>query len=82
MFGCNVCKEKDARVSDLQKNIEFLKRLLLPSTPVPRINIEENFALDGASTDTPVEEELSIEELAELQKIEQERDAILSGNYG
>jgi hypothetical protein len=78
MFKCKVCEEKDKRISDLHKQIEFLKQLASPSSQIPLINYEANNVLNGAGNDEP---ELTAEEQVQLQKEKEERDALLSGNY-
>jgi hypothetical protein len=75
---CQICLEKDNRITDLKQQIEFLKNQLAPNFQIPMINLEANNVLNGAGQDEP---ELTSEELLQLQKEKEERDALLSGNY-
>lgn len=85
MFSCKVCAEKDRRISDLNKQIEFLKRLSQPGIALPILEREIDYAMDGAGREElpaiPSEPELTPEEQEKRDRIDRERDAILSGNY-
>lgn len=76
---CSICKCKDDHISDLRKEIEFLKGQLRPTPQIlPAVNLEANYVMDGAGTEQfkpdPKEQE-------ELEKIASEETAILMGNY-
>lgn len=81
MWGkCKVCAEKDNRISDLKKEIEFLKRLSSPSPTIPLLDIEASKILEGASEPVSnIEEE--VRDLSSEESIEQEASNILMGNY-
>lgn len=83
LFNCKVCQERNLRIADLQKQVEFLKRLTQPSIPIPTIDTELDYAMDGASRESiqSYETPVSEEEREKQEKIDQERDRILSGNY-
>lgn len=81
MFNCKVCVERNLRVQDLQKEIEFLKKLVSPSTTVlPSFDLEMNRLLEGGGQEQP-EEEITEEEVARLADIEREATSILTGTY-
>ncbi len=59
MFTCKVCAEKEARISDLLKQVELLQRLTFPPQApgrLPLIELEANKILSG-DTDDAVEVE-------------------------
>lgn len=78
MFSCRVCKEKDKRLEDLQKQMDFLKSMLQPNMNSVHAEAETNFIMNGAS-----EEQLSLseEQQARLEKEQYEAAVILSGTY-
>jgi hypothetical protein len=79
MFKCKACSCKDDHINSLKKEIEFLKQLSLPTPVLPRINLEENFLLNGSASERP--SEASLEEEKKAQEVQDEFDKILSGNY-
>jgi hypothetical protein len=73
--GCLVCKEKDRRIDDLQKQIAMLSRLAVPSTTqsqLPVVNVEANRVLDGDHT--PMAQD-------EMDETEKEAIRLLTGSY-
>lgn len=82
MFGpCKVCAEKDLRIADLKKEIEFLKMLVSPTqSSLPVLSMEENIILGGAGTEEIIPP-ITPEEFEKAERLERERDAVLSGNY-
>lgn len=76
MFKCKVCIEKDSRIKDLKENIQFLQNEISPRQQIPLINLEANNILNGAGLEEP-----SPEEIEQLKREKEERDALLSGNY-
>jgi hypothetical protein len=77
VFGrCKVCAEKDHRIFDLQEQIQNLRSLVYPAGNqgvIPTVQIEANHILDGAQQD--------IEMTAEEARIDEEANALLTGNY-
>jgi hypothetical protein len=75
-FRCKVCAEKDARIKDLQQELNFLRVLTRP-TYVSEIDQQMNKALEGAGMPM-IELPASPPEAA---SVEQEFNAIVSGSF-
>lgn len=82
MWKCKVCAEKDKRIADLNREMEFFKRMLRPSNNAPIVDLEANKILDGAGEEQlSFKTELTEEEIQSREDTEREATAILTGNY-
>lgn len=80
MFKCKSCSCKNEHIESLKKEIEFLKRLSLPTPILPQLDLDSNFIMNG-SADARPEEPFDPEEAQLNEEAKQEQDRILSGNY-
>jgi hypothetical protein len=84
LFTCRVCREKDARISDLKEQIESLKQQVLSpnARSAPALTFEADGVLSGQqhvidlSKDTPADENV-----AHYPDEQSERDRLFAGTY-
>jgi hypothetical protein len=77
-FSCSVCKEKDARISDLKDQIRLLSSLSIPDNATPSLTHLEADAVLSATQHQIV---LDDEDFGPSAAERAERDRLLSGTY-
>ena len=79
MFDCKICKEKDARISDLKLQIGDLRSIALPKALKSEDDhqVESNAILNGQDDIIEVSESMA----KELSEIESEAHRLLTGTY-
>ena len=84
MFGrCKVCAANEARIADLKSEIEYLRRLTVPSKASNTLTLEElesNAIMDGKTEAIMVERKASPDEPSQ-EDIDSEAQRLLSGTY-
>lgn len=80
LFKCKVCQEKDKRIADLQKQINFMQRQLIPVHATAQ-DIEMNKMLEGASLPIIELKETTEDKAKEDLEVEREAVSIITGNY-
>lgn len=76
-WKCKICVEKDKQISDLKDQIQFLRKLSVPSITQDMQNLEMNKILDGAALPVIDMQQESPEDIA----ADREATRILTGNY-
>lgn len=82
MFGpCKCCLEKASRISDLQQEVSFLRKLVRPepvsNSTLSLIQLEQDAILSGTGDLI----QISPEDLDTADAILREQDALLTANY-
>lgn len=81
LFKCKICAEREIRIADLNKQIEFYKRLLIPNPHLPMINTEADKLLEGGGNDIINMSIITEEQAQQARDIEAESIRILTGTY-
>jgi hypothetical protein len=82
LFKCKVCSEKDKRITELNSQIEFLRKMLgetasTGTNPSP-VSLEADGILSGQQHIIQIDEP---QEEATEEEIDDEATRLLSGNY-
>lgn len=81
MFKCKVCIEKDKRIQELKDQIAYLRTLAIPQNSAFDTQsdiLDPNIILDAPSA--AADPEIQKQQRSELERIAQEREAVLAGH--